>query len=155
MQIQSPSSSCGRIARLLDAIEHRSIRLCLLLAPMLNFIIEALSRHSPFKAIVYLGEYPVPFFFNTLLILVTLLFSSLFSKRVFFLLFAVCTWLFGGVGNGILLSMRVTPFGFADFRNVEQAFDIVDIYMTPWQIALCAIAGMVYCTIARKKGWMD
>ena len=143
MQIQSPSSSCGRIARLLDAIEHRSIRLCLLLAPMLNFIIEALSRHSPFKAIVYLGEYPVPFFFNTLLILVTLLFSSLFSKRVFFLLFAVCTWLFGGVGNGILLSMRVTPFGFADFRNVEQAFDIVDIYMTPWQIALCAIAALL------------
>ena len=144
MQIQT-SSPVRRlpIARLLDAIEHRSLKLCLLLAPLLNFIIETLSRHSPFKAIVWLGEYPVPFLFNTLLILVTLLFSSLFPKRVFFLLFTACVWLFGGVSNGILLSMRVTPFGFADFRNVEQAIDIVDIYMTPWQIGLCILGALL------------
>ena len=62
MQIQTSSPARRpRIARLLDAIEHRSLKLCLLLAPLLNFIIETLSRHSPFKAIVWLGEYPIPF----------------------------------------------------------------------------------------------
>ena len=123
-------------------IEHRSLKLCLLLAPLLNYLIESISRHSPFKGIVWLGEYPIPFLFNSMLILVTLLSAAIFPRRLFLLLLAACIWLFGGVVNGVLLSMRVTPFGFSDFRNIEQAIDIVDIYMTPWQIALC-VAGMV------------
>lgn len=127
----------GRVARLKDAIEHRSLRLCLWLAPVIHFLIETLSRHSPFKAIVWLGEYPIPFLFNTILILVTLLFTSVFPRRLFLLLFTVCLWIFLGSVNGIMLSLRVTPFGFSDFRNIEQGIDIVDIYMEMWQIVLC------------------
>ncbi len=142
MQIKSKTAGLQQRIRdtlqhLVGAVEQRSLRLCLLLAPLINYLIESCSRHSPFAAIVYIGEYPVSFFFNSLLILTTLLFASIFRKRLFYLLLTVCIWLAGGIVNGVLLSMRVTPFGFSDFRNIEQAIDIVDIYMTPWQIALC------------------
>ena len=147
MQIQTRAHGLGQKLHnaagwLTHHIEHRSLKLCLLLSPLLTYLIESVSRHSPFKGIVWLGEYPVPFLFNTLLILTTLLLASLFRRRLFFLLLTASVWLFCGVVNGILLSMRVTPFGFSDFRNVEQAIDIVDIYMKPWQIVLC-VAAMV------------
>lgn len=129
--------------RLAAMAETRSLLLCLLLAPLLNLLIESISRHSPLQGAAYLLQHPVSFMLGSLMILVTLLAAAVFPKRLFTILLAAVLWLWCGVVNGVLLSMRVTPFGFADFRNIEAALDIIDIYMTPWQIALCAAAAVL------------
>lgn len=120
--------------RLIEILEKKCFLFCALSAPIINLIIEMLSRRSVVKGAVYAFTYPVAFLYNCLLILVTLLAAAIFRKRMFTLLFAACLWIWMGVVNCILLGFRVTPFGATDFLNIKSALDIVHIYMTPLEL---------------------
>lgn len=135
------SRMAGRLSRI---IEKNPILFCVISAPVLDIIIEMLSRRSPVKGIVYIATHPALLFYNSLVILVTLLAAALMRKRLFSVLFMECLWLWMGAVNCILLGFRVTPFGATDFLNIKSALDIVDIYMTPLEIGAAVGAVVVF-----------
>ncbi|MEA4920966.1 MAG: sulfatase-like hydrolase/transferase [Clostridiaceae bacterium] len=120
--------------RLIDILEKRCFLFCAISAPVINLLIEMLSRRSVIKGVAYAFTSPVPFLYNCFLILVTLLAAAIFRKRMFTLLLTACLWIWMGVVNCILLGFRVTPFGATDFLNIKSALDIVHIYMSPLEI---------------------
>ena len=52
-------------------------------ACIINFIIEALSRHSPVEAWSYMTETPIVFLYNAFMIFMTFSIVYLFKRRVF------------------------------------------------------------------------
>lgn len=109
------------------------------LAFMLNFLVEILSRRSLFKCVEYIINEPVIFIYNALIIMLTLSFALLFSKRIFALTLISLLWLTGGVVNFIILGFRMTPFAATDLSVLNSAFNIIDKYFTPLQIVLMAL----------------
>lgn len=134
-------------------IETNCFMFCLISAPVINLVIESLSRRSFFEGAAYLFQSPAAFLYNSLLVLVTLLAASLFKKRLFTVPFVQCLWVWMGVVNCVLLGFRVTPFGATDFLNIKSALDIVDIYMTPLELAL-AIGALALFLVGMAFLWL-
>ena len=86
-----------------------SLVLHYLLACVLNFLIEVISRHSFFEAWSYMTGTPLVFLFNAFLIFATFMIVYLFRRRVFVRILLSVFWLFLGACNGYLLLKRVTP----------------------------------------------
>lgn len=114
----------------------------LLLAFIMNIVVEMLSRHSLFKAIAFIGKSPLVFFYNTFIIFVTLS-LVLFAKRKVFATIFVCTaWIISAFANWIVLFFRTTPFSAIDILMLRNVMTMIDKYMTKWQIVL-SIIGMI------------
>ena len=129
----------------------------ILLAFLLNMIIETAEWHSLFGAFAFLGENPGAFLFNTLLILATLAFA-LFVRRKRFLYVLLSTfWLGLGIVNGIVLSFRMTPFTVSDLAMLENGLSILPNYMNTAEIILTVIlvlgilAGFVFTFLFAPK----
>lgn len=120
-----------------------------LLALLLNFINECLSRHSFIKGIIYFGSHPLAFLFNSFMIFFTLSIAMLFKKRVFATFFISAVWFGLGVTNFVIRSSRKSPFAASDFRNITEGLKIVRKYYTiPQIVVLClVIAALVACII--------
>lgn len=101
-----------------------------LLACVLNYIIEAISRHSPAKAWEYMAMSPGTFLFNAYLIFITFLLVYLVKRRIFFRIIISVIWLALGMVNGYMLSVRVTPFNAQDLKVVGDAVTMIDKYFT-------------------------
>ena len=102
----------------------------LVLAAVLNFLIEFISRKSLTVLLAYVLESPLVFLLNTCII--ALPFTVLFftKRRVFGAIVLSILWLGLGVVNGILLIFRTTPFTAADFRLIKYAANIATTYFT-------------------------
>ena len=120
-----------------------------LLALLLNFINECLSRHSFIKGLIYFGSHPLAFLFNSFMIFFTLSIAMLFKKRVFATFFISAVWFGLGVTNFVIRSSRKSPFAASDFRNITEGLKIVRKYYTiPQIVVLClVIAALVACII--------
>ena len=120
-----------------------------LLALLLNFINECLSRHSFIKGIIYFGSHPLAFLFNSFMIFFTLSIAMLFKKRVFATFFISALWFGLGVTNFVIRSSRKSPFAASDFRNLTEGLKVIQIYYTiPQIVILClVIAALVACII--------
>ena len=119
-----------------------SLILQFLLAGILNFTIEAISRHSIGKAWEYMTMTPWPFLFNTYMIFVTFLLVYIVRRRVFFRIIISVFWLIIGGVNGYMLSVRVTPFNAQDLKVIDDALSMIDKYFTGPQ-GLLIIIGIV------------
>lgn len=108
-------------------------------ALLINFIIEAVSRHSFVKAFEYLSQSKVVFLYNSFLIFVTLTLSYLVRKRLFASMIIGGIWLIGGIANGAVLSYRTTPFTGTDMKLIKSAADLMTKYMSMDQMILTAI----------------
>ena len=93
-----------------------SLPLQYLLACVINFFIEVISRHSLFQAWNYMTGTPLVFLFNAFLIFATFMIVYLFKRRVFVRILLSVFWLFLGTCNGYLLLKRVTPFNAQDLK---------------------------------------
>lgn len=128
---------------------------CIIIGIVLNLTVESLCRHSLFKGLTHMFTSPLVFLFNALIITSVLSICSLFKHRYFFYLFFVCLWLGFGIGNCVLLTMRVTPLEWADLQVVK--FSIIRIYLGVFEIILivaailAAIAGLVVFYIKCPK----
>ena len=91
-----------------------------LLACVINFAIEAISRHSVFEAWDYMTETPVVFLYNAFMIFVTFSVVYLFRRRVFARIIVSVLWLILGVANGYMLLKRVTPFNAQDLKAATE-----------------------------------
>lgn len=120
-----------------------------LLALLLNFINECLSRHSFIKGLIYFGSHPLAFLFNSFMIFFTLSIAMLFKKRVFVTFFISALWFGLGVTNFLIRSSRKSPFAASDFRNLTEGLKVIQKYYTiPQIVILClVIAALVACII--------
>ena len=107
---------------------------------VINFIIEALSRHSFAEGVHHIVNSPLPFLFNSLIIISVLSLAAFFKKRYFFYTLFGAIFLGFGIGNCIVLANRVTPLEWADLQVVR--LSIIKIYLGTFEIIL-AVAAIV------------
>lgn len=110
-----------------------------LLACVLNFGIEIISRHSLFEAWEYMVGSPLVFLFNAFLITATFSIVYLVRRRVFTRILLSVFWLFLGACNGYLLMKRVTPFNAQDLKVLSDALSLTTNYFSPMELALLII----------------
>lgn len=122
---------------------HNSIALCALLAFVLNFIIESVSRRTILLGIQFLLGSPMTFLYNTLIIFTTLLVAVLVRRRIFVYLMVSLFWLVIGITNGVILGFRTTPFTVTDLALLESVRSIIPNYLTTGQIVLVCVAAVV------------
>lgn len=109
-----------------------------LLACMVNFFIEAVSRHSFMEAVYYMTGTPLVFLYNASLIFISLMLVYLTKRRIFARMVISLIWMIGGITNGYILAKRVTPFNLQDLKNVTEAFAIKGYYSS-FEIAMIVI----------------
>ncbi len=108
---------------------------CIVIGIVLNYIIEACHRHSINDAFMHIFDSPLPFIFNSLIISTALSLCTLSKKRYFYYSLVFALFLGFGIGNGVLLSLRITPLEWADLQVVK--LSIIKIYLsTPAIIAI-------------------
>ncbi len=107
------------------------------------FLIEAMARHSFALAFTFLDDRTKVFFYNVLIIFVTLLPAYLFRKRAFYRVLVSVVWLLLGVTNGVVLANRVTPLTGPDFRMLDDALRVSGKYFSVLQMIMVAAAVVV------------
>lgn len=138
------NSALGKVIKKVCAVMNRiSILLHVVLACAINFIIEAISRHSLTKAWEYMVLSPQTFLFNAYMIFATLLLVYIVRRRVFFRIIISAVWLIIGIVNGYMLSVRVTPFNAQDLKVIDDALTMLDKYFTGIQGVLIITAIVV------------
>lgn len=111
----------------------------LLLACIMNLVLEILSRHSLAKAVAFIAESPTVFFYNAFIIFVTLSLVLFAKRRVFATVFVCAVWIISAFANFIVLFFRTTPFSAIDVLMIRNVMTMLDKYMTKWQMVLSAI----------------
>ncbi|MBQ3545256.1 MAG: LTA synthase family protein [Lachnospiraceae bacterium] len=122
-----------------NQIYRKNIFWFIVLPFLLELVIEMLNRGSVIGGFKFLFTSFVPFFCNMMIILATLSIGLLVKKRSFYLTFVSAVWLFFGIVNRVLLTVRVTPFNAADLKLMDAAANIIDQYFTPFLIFLTMI----------------
>ena len=116
-----------------------SLPLQYLLACVINFFIEVISRHSLFQAWNYMTGTPLVFLFNAFLIFATFMIVYLFKRRVFVRILLSVFWLFLGTCNGYLLLKRVTPFNAQDLKVLSDALELTSNYFNAFEIVMLSV----------------
>ncbi len=114
--------------------------LAVVLAFLLNLIIESLGRQSLIMGLAFLWERPLVFLYNGLILFAFLSIGMLFRRRVFAYLIIGAFWLAIGIINGVVLSHRMTPFTVKDLTVLGDGLSIATNYLSPLELAL-AIGG--------------
>lgn len=129
-----------KMAPIYQWMNRLSLPLHFVLSCVINFIIEAISRHSIVKAWNYMVFSPMTFLFNAYMIFSTYLIVYLVKSRVFTRIIITVLWLVIGIVNGYMLTVRVTPFNAQDLLVIDDALSMLDKYFTWWQVILLALA---------------
>lgn len=120
---------------------------------VLGIILEILHRQSLTEVFTFAVSKPMVFAYNVLIIFATLS-ASLFFKRKYFVFGMVSFgWFVLGVCNFIIQIFRRTPLTSDDFLLINSLFNIIGIYLNPFQISLIVMAvGISLLVIVRS--WM-
>lgn len=110
-----------------------------LLACILNFAIEAISRHSPVEAWNYMVGTPLVFLYNAFMIFVTFSVVYLFKRRVFVRIIISVLWLVLGVANGYMLLKRVTPFNAQDLKVASDGLTLINNYFNGFELVVLSV----------------
>ena len=116
-----------------------SLPLQFLLACVINFLIEVVSRLSLFEAWDYLVGTPLVFLYNAFMIFTTFMIVYLFRRRVFARILLSVFWLFLGICNGYLLTKRVTPFNAQDLKVLSDALELTGNYFNTFELIMIII----------------
>lgn len=126
-----------------------------ILSCVLYFLIELISRHSFIKAWTYMVTSPWTFLFNAYMIFATFLIVYIFRRREFARIVVGLVWLIIGGINGYILSVRVTPFNAQDLKVLDDAFSMIDKYLSSFQglvIAALIVAVTVFLVFIWRSG---
>ena len=119
---------------------NRLSLLChVLLACVINLVIEAISRHSLFQAWDYMVNSPLVFLYNAFMIFATFSIVYLFRRRVFARIIVSVLWLILGVCNGYMLIKRVTPFNAQDLKVAMDAVQLINNYFDPFELIMIVV----------------
>lgn len=133
------SAFAKKMAPVYRVMNLLSLPLQALWACMINFIIEALSRHSIFEAWDYMTGTPLVFLYNACMIFVTFLIVYLVRRRVFTRIIISALWLFLGVVNGVMLLKRVTPFNAQDLKTFTEGLSLFTNYFSIHELIMMAV----------------
>ena len=106
---------------------------------VLNLFLEASLRKSFMGGISHIFVQPLSFLFNSLIIFATFSIILLVRRRVFSFTLISILWIAMAVVNTILLAKRNTPFNGSDFRLLFSVFEIIENYLTIFQMILVIV----------------
>lgn len=116
-----------------------SLPLHFLLACVINFLIELVSRLSFFEAWDYMVGTPLVFLYNAFMIFATFSIVYLVRRRVFARILISVFWIFLGICNGYLLTKRVTPFNAQDLKALSEALAVSQSYFNAFEMVMIVI----------------
>ena len=93
-----------------------------LLACVLTFVIELISRRDFFSAVSFVSGHTLAYLYNAFIIFASLSLVYLFKVRAQMRILISGLWLFLGTINGCILSNRVTPFSYTDLKCISDLF---------------------------------
>ncbi len=118
-----------------------------ILALVLNIVIELLARKEMSLLIEYItGEF-VAFFLNFVIIFGTLSIAILFRRRVFTIISISMLWLALGITNGVILSERMTPFTMSDMQALQEGLEMTISYISFGEILMYILGAAVMILI--------
>lgn len=138
-----------------DCLNKISVLLEMLGSILINFVIEAFSRHSVVAAWKYLVKTPEVFFYNAFMIFVTFTFVHLVRRRVFARIMVSALWLLIGISNGVMLMKRVTPFNAQDLKTFKEGLSLFTNYFSVPELIVMVIgvsAFIIWCVLMFKYG---
>lgn len=107
-------------------------------AVVLNMVIESLNRRS-FSGFIQLFVNPVIFFYNVLIILLTMCVALFTRRKVFAYSVVSVLWLGLALINFTVLYSRKTPFTAMDIYLLDDAIKVIPIYLNLFQMILIGI----------------
>ena len=110
-----------------------------LLACIINFVIEAISRHSVVAAWDYMTGTPMVFLYNAFMIFVTFSIVYLFKRRIFVRMIIGAIWMILGIANGYILLKRVTPFNAQDLKIAGDGIALINNYCNGFEVVVIAV----------------
>lgn len=111
-----------------------------LIALILNYLMEVISRRSLVSAVSFTVYSPHFFLAGWAVIFLTMSLAPLFPKKIFVYCFFGILWLSMAITNAVLVVIRTAPFEAVDFSIIRTGLGIITIYMKVWQIVLIALA---------------
>ena len=130
--------------------EKRPVYTLICLTPLLNLVVELLSRRSFIGALVSMWDYPAFFVMNTMIVFLSFLPSLFVKRRCFAQTLTSGIWLGVGVANFVLMGYRTTPLSAVDLKTLPSVWSIMGIYLSvPEIIAIilafaAAVTGLVF-----------
>ena len=113
-----------------------------LLACIINFVIEAISRHSVVAAWDYMTGTPLVFLYNAFMIFVTFSIVYLFKRRIFVRMIIGAIWVILGIANGYILLKRVTPFNAQDLKIAGDGIALINNYGNGFEVVVIAVGAV-------------
>ena len=113
-----------------------------LLACIINFVIEAISRHSVVAAWHYMTGTPMVFLYNAFMIFVTFSIVYLFKRRIFVRMIIGAIWVILGIANGYILLKRVTPFNAQDLKIAGDGIALINNYCNGFEVVVIAVGAV-------------
>lgn len=126
-----------------------------LLACIINFVIEAISRHSVVAAWNYMTGTPLVFFYNAFMIFVTFSIVYLFKRRIFVRMIISAIWVILGIANGYILLKRVTPFNAQDLKIAGDGIALINNYCNGFEVVVIvvgAVALLIWLVSMWRRG---
>ena len=114
-----------------------------LLACIINFVIEAISRHSVVAAWDYMTGTPMVLLYNAFMIFVTFSIVYLLKRRIFVRMIIGAIWVILGIANGYILLKRVTPFNAQDLKIAGDGIALINNYCNVFYLVLIAVGAVV------------
>lgn len=103
----------------IDFLNKYSLVFHFLLACVLTFAIEWISRRDIGSALSFIGGHTLAFLYNAFIIFASLSLVYLFKCRAQLRVLISGLWIFLGTVNGLILSSRVTPFSYTDLKCIS------------------------------------
>lgn len=130
-----------RVTRAVSHLNKFSLIYHGVLACVLCFVIECISRRSIPSALTFVDAHTYAYLFNAFIIFTSLSLAYLVRRRAFARFIISGFWLFLGTVNGCILAKRVTPFGFTDLKCISDLFEMKNTnYFTAKEATLVVIA---------------
>ncbi len=127
-----------------------------ILACLLCFVIECISRRSFISALTFVGGHTGAYLYNSFIIFTSLSLAYLVRRRALVRLLVSGFWIFLGTVNGCILSKRVTPFGFTDLKCLSDLFAMQNTnYFTAKEaiLVVCIVGSFIaFCIWMFIKG---
>ena len=112
--------------------------ICFAVAFLINLFTETVARQSQpgTGGLMFLVESPLVFLANTLIIFATLSIAALFKRRAFVMTIVSSVWLAIAIGNGVILTQRMTPLNMKDLTAFADAITLFSTYFDVVQTIL-------------------
>lgn len=142
--------------KIVDFLNKYSLVFHAFISFLVVFLVEVISRRNFASAMSFITQSSFAYIYNSFLVFASLTLVYLFKRRAFSRLIISSFWIVLGIINGIVLSNRVTPFGFADLHCIPDLLTMTNTsYFTAEQAAY-VVAGLcvfiLFCTVLYIKG---